>query len=191
MRQATIVTVPGWAGSGPGHWQSIWERDHPEYRRAEMGNWQNVDRSDWVRAVERTLAEVAGEAVLVAHSLGCLAVVWWAIQKRNPAGQVRGALLVAPPNLDSSGCLLPALASFAPAPSARLPFPSLLIASENDPYASFAEAGAMAQAWGSELHNEGSAGHINATSGHGPWPEGQQHLNRFLASLTRKQALIA
>jgi len=145
-QQLTIVTIPGWAGSGPEHWQSVWEREHPEFRRARMRNWQSVERDEWVRAVERTLAEVPGETVLVAHSLGCLAVDWWALQNAPRASEVRGALLVAPPDLDSSACLLPALASFAPAPLARLPFPSLVIASENDPYAGLAEAGAMAAA---------------------------------------------
>jgi hypothetical protein len=62
-------------------------------------------------------------------------------------------MLVAPPNLSSAIGTLPALYSFAPIPSARLPFRSLLIASENDPYASIDAAAGFARKWGSEFIN--------------------------------------
>ena len=188
---ATILTVPGWNGSGPEHWQSIWDRQHPEYRRIEFANWQNTHRPDWVRALDLALATVPGEAVLVAHSLGCLAVVWWAALNARRSSRVRGAMLVAPPSLTTSPCLLPALASFMPVPVNPLPFPSLVVASENDPFASFEEAAGMASAWGSELDCAGRAGHVNTASGHGVWPEGQQYLQRFVARLCAAQALDA
>ena len=31
MSFARGVTVPGWRGSGPAHWQTIWGQSHPEY----------------------------------------------------------------------------------------------------------------------------------------------------------------
>ena len=88
-------------------------------------------------------------------------------------------MLVAPPDLNSAPGTLPALASFTPTPLFRLPFPSLLIASENDPYASIEAAAGFAQGWGSEFVNVGAEGHINADSGHGPWPMGQLYFERF------------
>jgi predicted alpha/beta hydrolase family esterase len=88
-------------------------------------------------------------------------------------------MLVAPPDLDSSPGALPALASFTPLPPARLPFPSLVVASENDPYASIGAAEGFARHWGSEFLYVGLSGHINADSGHGPWPVGQLHFERF------------
>ena len=47
-----VLTVPGWAGSGPAHWQTIWEREHPEYRRVEQRDWHNVYRPEWVARLE-------------------------------------------------------------------------------------------------------------------------------------------
>lgn len=85
---------------------------------------------------------------------------------------------------------LPALASFMPTPLARLPFPSLLVASENDPYASIEAAAAFASQWGSEFVNVGAEGHINVDSGHGPWPMGQLHFQRFQEQV-RSRALVA
>jgi predicted alpha/beta hydrolase family esterase len=69
-----ILIVPGWSGSGPSHWQTIWEREHPEYRRVEQRNWQNVYRPEWVAGLERAVLSVSGDVVLVAHSFAsCLA----------------------------------------------------------------------------------------------------------------------
>ena len=90
---------------------------------------------------------------------------------------------MAPPDLDSAPGALPALASFTPLPQARLPFPSLVVASENDPYASIGAAEGFARNWGSEFVNVGLSGHINADSGHGPWPEGERHFQRFQAEV--------
>lgn len=77
-----------------------------------------------------------------------------------------GALLVAPAAPDRFG-LTPVL------PRHSLPYPSLLVASLDDPWLPFPEAVAWARRWGSGLVNLGKAGHINAESGFGPWPEGR------------------
>ena len=61
-----------------------------------------------------------------------------------------------------------------------LPFPSVLFASQNDPYCSFARASEMAAAWGARCIDYGMAGHINADSGLGDWPEGHAHLMQLL-----------
>ena len=61
-----------------------------------------------------------------------------------------------------------------------LSFPSLLVGSENDPYASAAAAKDLANVWGSQFLNVGKAGHINVDSGHGPWPQGKALLSRLL-----------
>ena len=84
---------------------------------------------------------------------------------------MEGALLVAPP--DPAGPAFPAEArTFGPVPMARLPFPSLLVASSDDPYASPEFARACASAWGSRLAEIGPKGHINAASGLRRWKEG-------------------
>jgi len=68
-------------------------------------------------------------------------------------------------------------------PGEALPFPSLVIASRDDPFASFAESEALAGTLGAELIGAGFSGHINSESGHGPWPEGVMRFAGFLKTL--------
>ena len=111
MSRKKVLMVPGWYGSGPGHWQTVWEENHPEYVRVTHNDWRSVHRPDWVQALDRTVLSVSGDVVIVAHSLGCLAVAWWAATRAGSSGRVRGAMLVAPPDLNSAPGTLPALAS--------------------------------------------------------------------------------
>ena len=186
-----VLTVPGWSGSGPSHWQTIWEREHPEYRRVEQRNWHNVYRPEWVAGLEQAVLSVSGDVVLVAHSLGCLAVAWWAATPGCAWRRVQGAMLVAAPDLPSCPGSLPALASFTPAPRSPLPFPSVLVASRTDPYATLDAAADLAATWGSTLIDAGAAGHINVDSGHGAWPEGHLYLERLLSAVRRPQKVAA
>ncbi|WP_308621752.1 alpha/beta hydrolase [Massilia sp. Se16.2.3] len=72
---------------------------------------------------------------------------------------------------------------FTPIPMARLPFPSIVVASTNDEYVTRERARAFADAWGSRYLEIGDAGHVNADSGYGDWPEGERMLQDFLAQL--------
>jgi uncharacterized protein len=72
---------------------------------------------------------------------------------------------------------------FSPVPTEPLPFPSLLLAADDDPYCSRARARALADAWGSNFVDVGQAGHIADQSGHGPWPDGLLRFGKFLAGL--------
>jgi uncharacterized protein len=180
---ATMVMVPGWMGSGPTHWQTLWEKKNPEYRRVSQRDWRSVHRADWVLALDSALSNLSGDIVLVAHSLGCLSVAAWASGRLPGLRPVVGAMLVAPPDLASAPGHLPALSSFTPVPAGKLPFSSLVVASENDPYATIQAAAAMAENWGSRFVNVGRRGHINVDSGHGNWPEGEQYLRQFLSVL--------
>ena len=173
---ASILILPGINGSGPDHWQTAWERAIPGARRVLVPDWDRPDRIDWVAALDRGVAEAGSAVVLVAHSLGCLQVVHWA---RDTRLHVRGALLVAPPDPDGAAYPIEA-ASFANLPTGPLPFPSTLIASEDDRYASWAFASRCADRWGSRLIGVGRRGHINAESGLADWPDGR----RWLAELT-------
>ena len=118
--------------------------------------------------------------VLAAHSLGCLAVAWWAELSGQPWGwPVAGALLVAPADVGARP-LVAELADFAPAPMRPLPFPSIVVASEDDPWIRPDRAQNLATAWGSHFVNAGPIGHINAASGVGWWEEGQELLDRVI-----------
>ena len=41
----------------------------------------------------------------------------------------------------------------------------------------------IASAWGSLFIDAGEAGHLNAESGHGPWPEGSMTFAQFMTRL--------
>ncbi|QRG08580.1 serine hydrolase family protein [Xanthobacter dioxanivorans] len=177
---ATLLIVPGWQGSDADHWQSRWERALSSARRVEQADWERPDRVDWPRRLAAAVAAADKPVVVVAHSLGVPTLLHAA--PLLPPGKVKGAFLVAPPDLDAPG--LPAvLAPFAPVPTAPLPFPSVLIASRTDPYCAFDRAEGFALDWGSALVDAGDAGHIGSASGFGPWPEGSMRLLGFLQSL--------
>ncbi len=182
MHTDQVLILPGWQGSGPAHWQSRWEALHG-YRRVEQHDWMRPLRGDWsMRLEEEVIARPAG-VVLVAHSLGCLLVAAWAAHSQN-TGRVRAALLVATGDAERPE-LQGQLHSWSPIVRQRLTFPSLLVASRNDPYCRFERAQGLAIDWGARLHDLGEAGHINADSGLGDWAEGHALLAGLVASATR------
>jgi uncharacterized protein len=180
-----VLIVPGRNGSGPGHWQTIWERKNG-YERVIQRDWQNADVEEWTAGLAAAISGRSGDVVLVAHSLGCLTVDHWAALYPRSASQVKCALLVAPPDLGSRRACPPPLRRFAARGSA-LPFPSILVANENDPYGTLQFAKKTARGWKSRLVNAGRAGHINVDSGHGPWPEGQQLLRELMADVPEER----
>lgn len=173
-----VLVVPGWTSSGPAHWQSLWERAHPRWRRVEQPDWDRPDPSAWTATLRAAVEASLTPPVLVAHSLGALTVARCAAE--GMVG-VAGALLVAPADVERSDT--PAeLRSFAPVPTERLPFPSVLVASRTDPYLDWQRAVELATNWGSRLHDAGAAGHINTDAGFGPWPEGLTLLGELMRS---------
>lgn len=179
---ALCLTVPGLCGSGADHWQTYWERQRGDCRRVELGDWDDPSLIPWLAKLDAAIRAADRRPLLVAHSLGCLAVAWWA-QSAGAGARVAGAMLVAPPDVDRPDAD-PRLARFAPAPAGPLPFPTLLIASRDDPYAAFDRLGVMAGVWGARLVDIGSVGHINAQSGLGSWEKGQRLLDGLIGTVT-------
>ncbi len=165
--QPTLVIVPGWRNSGPGHWQSLWAERLGGAVRVAMAedDWQRPRRSVWVQAIGHTILAQPGPVVVVAHSLGCIATTHL---PADVARRIRGALLVAPADPERRGVL----ADFAPVPYQPLPYRSVVVASANDPYCPIRTAGAYARSWGSEVVRLQNAGHINVEAGLGRWPLG-------------------
>ena len=164
-----VLLLPGWQGSGPGHWQSLWEARHG-HRRVEQGDWLWPRRGDWMSRLDEVLLENDTPAVLVAHSLGCHLVSAWAAHSRLTA-RVRAALLVAPPDIERPAAP-PQLQRWAPIVRQRLPFASTLVASSDDAFCEASRAAGMARDWGSTWVLMGALGHINAESGLGDWDDG-------------------
>lgn len=163
-----VLTLPGWLSSGPEHWQSRWERRHG-FVRVEQHDWLTPKRGDWMARLEDVVADARGPLVLVAHSLGCILTAAWAAHSRHPT-RVRGALLVAPGDVEQPD-LAGHLPGWAPIVRRPLPFPSVLVASRDDPYCRFERAQGLAADWGSRFVDAGARGHLNAESGLGDWPE--------------------
>ena len=173
----TVLIIPGLGGSGPEHWQSLWEGSHPEYHRVRQSEWERPRCADWVSNLDAAISAANQPVVLVAHSMGCMAVVHWAATTGNPDKRVAAALLVSPADVEAE-TIPSGPTEFAPCPLIRLPLKSIVVASTNDPFATLDRTKTFAGAWGSELVILESAGHINAASGHGPWPEGERFLDR-------------
>lgn len=173
----TTLILPGWQNSGPAHWQSRWEALHG-YQRVEQHDWLRPRRGDWMAQLEETILAADEPVVLVAHSLGCILTAAWASHSKN-THRVKAALLVAPGDAEQES-LQGVLPSWSPVPMSRLPFPSHLVGSRDDPYCSFERVVAMAAAWGSTFTDLGNAGHINAETGLGDWPAGHGMLRSYI-----------
>lgn len=175
-----VLILSGLWDSGPQHWQSHLEARHPDWRRVAHRDFNAPARNEWVAELDAAVADCAGAPVLVAHSLGCILAAHWAASG-SPL-RAAGAFLVAPSDVDAPSYPI-ASNGFAPVPMAKLPFPSLVIASTNDEFVTRERALAFAEAWGSRYVEIGAAGHVNADAGYGDWPEGERLLLEFLEQI--------
>ena len=163
--------------SDAAHWQSRWEALHG-YQRVEQDDWTWPRRGDWMARLDEVLLASQGPAVLVAHSLGCQLVAAWAAHSQQTR-RVRAALLVAPPDTERAD-MPPNLFNWRPIVRSRLPFASLVVHSDDDPYCVSDRAERMAVDWGSACTSIGARGHINGESGLGHWPEGWSLLQSWI-----------
>lgn len=189
VSQADILVLPGLGGGERNHWYDRWSEKLRTARRVDGMDWSKNGPEpvldDWIERIVRAVEQAGQPVVLIGHSLGALAAAHAA--PRFPHLKVAGGYLVAPPDIDMLRARHPAhdkmTAGFNPAPTAPLPFPSILVASRNDPYSTFEKAEDLSFAWGSKLESAGDSGHINAESGQGPWPEGLLSFANFMARL--------
>lgn len=178
-KDTDLIFIPGLDGSGPDHWQSRWGSRLSTARRVEQPDWSAPEPGRWTRNVAETVNSAERPVVLVAHSLG----VTTAIQALPQIDKkIAGAFFVAAPDVERADNVA-ALGGFDAYPTGPLPFPSILIASRNDPFCDYERAEELAGGWGSLLIDAGEAGHLNTASGHGPWPEGSLVFARFVSRL--------
>ena len=76
MQETTrFFIVPGLGNSGPNHWQTQFEQSSPAFTRIVQREWDAPDCQEWVATLDSTLVgEDLSNVVLIAHSLGCVAV---------------------------------------------------------------------------------------------------------------------
>lgn len=170
----TFLLLPGLFNSGAGHWQTLWEDLLPNAQRVQQENWDSPHRHDWVATLDAAIAAIEGPVILAAHSLGCALTAWWAQEHGTAAhaAKVKGALLVAPPDVER-----PEFADiahgFAPMPCGAMPFKTIVAASSDDPWCALPKAQTWAAAWGAHFHDIGPRGHINSESGLADWQQGR------------------
>ncbi|WEK08327.1 MAG: alpha/beta hydrolase [Candidatus Pseudomonas colombiensis] len=175
-----VLVIPGIGNSDAAHWQSRWQARHPDWQRLQVPDWKRVDCADWVAAIDRQLLSMGPETLVVAHSLGCLALAHWAAADTRQ-GRVRGALLVAVPDPQAQAFPTAATVGFSHTPVVPLDFPCQVVASSNDPYGELDYARDWAARRGAQLLEVGARGHLNSSSGLGDWDEGYRLLEQLAA----------
>lgn len=180
-QQPHFLIVPGLNDSGPTHWQSRWLELLRNASKADLGNWDNPDRTGWTQRLDHAVRAIDAPVILVAHSLGCHAVAHWVERQPDIARtRISGALLVAPPDCDRDEAH-PLVRQFGPSADSPLPFPTAIAASRNDTYATLGYARGLARNWQADFIDVGDLGHINAVSDLGIWPAGLAMLGRLIA----------
>ena len=192
MTRPTVLIVPGLRDHVAQHWQTLLEarlrsEGAPLASVPPMGR-EDLDCGARVAAIEQVASAVEGPMLIVAHSGGCVMVAHWASQSPHTARRVQGALLAAPPDFDRplpEG--YPTLAQldaggWLPVPRARLPFPSIVAGSRNDPLAAYERVTELARDWGGRLVDLGAVGHLNPASGYGPWPRAEAFIEELAAA---------
>jgi serine hydrolase len=198
---SSVVIVPGLHNSGPQHWQSLWQRRLPNSVRVEQARWDVPDLQRWSDNVLRVLNDLdqrGEDCWIVAYSFGCLASVFALVQasastdtqasldtqvslnktpakhlsKNRPLSNVRGIFLVAPADPQKF-----AVADVLPA--GPLQVAGRMVASRSDPWLAWTQAEQWARRWQLQIIDAGHAGHINAESGHGYWPEGWREFQQL------------
>jgi uncharacterized protein len=180
----TVLFVPGLRDHVERHWQTLLEAKLPNARCVPRMERDKLSCAAWVAELDRSIAAITDPVVLVAHSAGCMIVVHWAQRHDRP---VHGALLAASPDFETP---LPAGYpnqetlidnGWLPTPRKRLPFPSIVAASINDPLARYERVESFAASWGSRLVNVGAVGHLNPASGYGEWPRAMDFIRELSA----------
>ncbi|MFN2562560.1 MAG: RBBP9/YdeN family alpha/beta hydrolase [Jatrophihabitans sp.] len=175
-RTVPTLVLPGWMGSGAGHWQTVLEDQlraaGRTTSRPAFADLDNPDLAEWLDALRAALAPLPADGFdVVAHSLGA---VLWLHHVADPGDSPRAArvLLVAPPSPRTS---IAEIASFFPPPLdvdqvRRGADGTVLVAGDDDPYL----PEGIAAAYGLPLKIATTVvpggGHINVESGFGEWP---------------------
>jgi len=176
FRSVPVVAIPGWNGSGDGHWQTWLEQrlseDGRTTRRPAFTDLDHPELADWLAALRATLAELPADGYdVVAHSLGA---VLWLHHVADPQDAPRAArvALVAPPSPTTS---YPEIAAFFPPPMdvdtvRHGADGTVLVAGDDDPYL----PEGIGAAYGLPLRIAttvvAGGGHLNVDSGYGEWP---------------------
>lgn len=162
--------IPGLGNSGDNHWQTYLEKQKDNVSRINQNDWETPDCEDWIQTIDKAISNTdLDTVVLIGHSLGCSAIIHWA---RKFNRKIKGAVLVAPSDIEADKYKTLPTRGFAPIPKEKVNFKTIVVASSDDDWVSLERAQYFAKCWGSEFINIGKAGHINTDAGYGIWKEG-------------------
>lgn len=178
LMDTLFLILPGLGDSGEDHWQHYWLQKFPNAVKLVQEDWEKPILKTWLKRLNQVVESLDSPIVFVAHSLAAPLVAHWSAKYVDR--KVIGAMLVAPADVDSSKHTPDVVRSFSPIPLQRLSFPSVVVASENDPFVSLERASFLAEQWGSHFINLGKKGHINSHSRLKEWKEGQEILENFI-----------
>lgn len=193
---APVLIVPGYQGSGEAHWQQWLHRQWPHSRLLSGVDWDKPVLANWAERIRDEIARAREPLWIVAHSFGCLASVVAAADRPQ---SLAALVLVAPADparfnllglgsADDRRLEVHTLADVVP--TTPLNVPGLMLASSDDPWLSEQAAQQWARRWQLTLQSIGAAGHINAESGFGPWPDLLQRLADWHARTTPEAGVI-
>lgn len=169
-QETKILIIPGLGGSDKTHWQSFWLKKFKNSVEVTQDDWNTPELNNWLHNLNDKILKINAPVILVAHSLAVSLVLHWT--KTHSNSNIKGALLVAPADVDSPNHTPNIVRGFSPIPITKIPFPSIVVASENDDFASISRAKYFAEQWGSDFINIGYKGHINSDSNLKYWEEG-------------------
>ena len=178
----TVLIVPGLRDHVAQHWQTLLAERLPRVHTVPPMGRDDLDCTAKVEAIERAAQAIDGPLVIVAHSGGVVMLMHWAHRTQRA---VRGALLATPPDFEQP---MPAgypsiealrAGGWLSVPRARLPFPSIVAASRNDPLGRYERVAELAHDWGSRLVDLGEVGHLNPDSGFGNWPSVENYIDHI------------
>ena len=179
-----FLVVPGRENSPEAHWQSHWLGAFPNSTRLLQDRWGKPDADAWTGRLNEAVETAPRRVVLIGHSVGVATIVrWTASAPPKLTSKVAGAFLAAPTNVDDPDPSFDVVRGFGPMPMGRLPYPALVVASQDDPRVTLAQARIFAEAWGADFADVGELGHIGSTARLGLWPAGLLLLGGLLARI--------
>jgi predicted alpha/beta hydrolase family esterase len=178
LHHIPAIIVPGWQNSSAEHWQTLWASKYG-WKRVWQESWLHPDKASWVENLKSVIDKSGAPVFLITHSLGCTVLAH--LVNQYSSLNIQAAFMVSPPDL-SQAQTPDEIKGFSPIPAVQFPFPSMVVGSTTDPFASFEKMKAMAQGWGSQITNIGDKQHIGDSANLGDWPEGEKLLLKFVQS---------
>lgn len=164
-----VLILHGWEGSDEPHWQDWIARElavsNCIVAFIQLSNNTQPDREEWMKESLDVIRELSPDVVLC-HSLGN--ILWFHIAPFVEKEVEKLMLCAIPQDLG----YIRELRSFFPVdiPSDLKAKKVLMVASDNDPYMNIQDAVELSRKLNVRMKIVPNAGHINASSGFGPWP---------------------